>query len=211
MKIATLLAGLLLCGTCLAAEPPLFSLTGLSGWDEHGFLSRADTRYRLVVDDGRKVVAASCKDSAGGLYWRGDVDLTQTPVLHWSWKVDRVYAGLDEATKHGDDFPARVYVAIGSRWLPWTLRTLSYVWSNARPPAEHWPSPYSDQAQLFAVRAGDQGVGQWQQQSRNVRADFQTAFGTDVKHIGAVAVMSDCDDSDTQARAWFGDLHFAAR
>ncbi|HEU0197751.1 MAG TPA: DUF3047 domain-containing protein [Nevskiaceae bacterium] len=193
-----------------SGEPPAFSVTGLAGWVIHGFMHRPQTKYQLVDVDGRQVVHAVCRDSAAGLVWKGKVDLAKTPWLHWRWKVARVYPGLDERRKAGDDFPARVYVVIGSRWLPWSLRTLSYAWANDAQEPAWWDSPYSNHARIVPVEHGPQYVGQWRTEARNVRADFKRVFGKDVEDIHAVAVMSDCDDSHNHGQAWYGDLHFAA-
>lgn len=198
-----------------AATPPAFSGTGLQGWSVKTFMSRPLTKYTLVPDDGTQVLHAQCDNSASGLIWEGDVDLKKTPILHWRWKISGLYAGIDERTKAGDDFPARIYVVTGSSWLPWTLKTLSYVWSNGSGHGKHgepyWNSPYTSQARMDAVRVGAAGIGQWQQESRDVRADFKQVFGDQVDKVGAVAVMTDCDDSHNHMQAWYGDLHFAAR
>ncbi len=218
--IRSVLCGSLLLGAGLgriasaAPQPPLFSVTGLQGWSVQTFMSSAPTQYRLVQDDGTQVLHASCNNSASGMIWKGTVDLLKTPILHWRWKIAGLYPGIDELDKAGDDFPARVYVVTGSRWLPWTIKSLSYVWSNGSghgaQEQPYWPSPYTDQAFVYALRVGTAGVGQWQQESRNIRADFSRVFGADVKDIGAVAVMTDCDDSHSHNQAWYGDLHFAA-
>lgn len=198
--------------TAASPVPPAFSVTGLAGWIIKPFRQRPETRYDLTRVDGGQVVHAVCSDSAAGLIWKGDVDLDQTPVLHWRWKVGQVYPGLDERTKAGDDFPARVYVVTGSRWLPWTLRSLSYVWSSSAAKASAWwKSPYTGQARMVPVESGAAHVGQWRSETRNVRADFKRVFGDDVSQIGAVAVMTDCDDSHNRGQAWYGDLRFVAR
>ena len=205
-----LLTFLLSSSAGAAEQPPLFSLTGLKGWDVKTFMSRPRTNYTLMLDGGIQVVHAQCDDSASGLIWEGTVDLTKTPILDWRWKIAGLYPGIDERTKAGDDFPARIYVVAGSSWLPWTLKSLSYVWSNGSGHGQsYWRSPYTSQARMDAVRVGPDGVGQWQQESRNVRADFKRVFGADVDSIGAVAVMTDCDDSHNHMQAWYGDLHFA--
>lgn len=197
-----------------ADQPPPFSAAGLKGWTPESMMERKSTHYDVVEDGGVKVLAAQCDDSASMEGWSGPVDLEQTPVLSWRWKVDRIYPGLDERVKDGSDFPARVYVVTGKRWLPWTLKSLIYVWSNGNYQAASWPSPYATgalgQAIIVPVRAGAAGVGEWQEQSRDVQADFKQFYNTDLKQIGAVAVMTDCDDSHGKASAWYGDLHFVA-
>jgi hypothetical protein len=210
MKILTIFA-LCLSAAAAADELPRFSASGLEGWEAESMMDRKVTAYSLVQDGGGTVLAAQCQDSASMEGWGGEVDLKQTPLLSWRWKVAQIYPGLNERVKGGSDFPARIYVVAGKRWMPWTLRTLEYAWSNGEYRAAFWPSPYSGalgQAVIVPVRAGADGVGQWQQEQRDVRADFRQFFGLDVDKIGAVAVMMDCDDSHGSGRAWFGDLNF---
>lgn len=216
MRLA--LAALLLAGAAAAADgPPAFSQHGLDGWEQQSFRDPITlqlhklTRYSLADDGGVKVVAAQCDDAGSGEAWRGTVDLRRTPVLHWRWKVDRIYPGLDERVRGGSDFPARVYAVTGSRWLPWTIKGLIYVWANGSQQAASWPSPYSGAAgegMIVPVRSGADGVGQWQEQSRDVRADFKRFFGVDADKLGGVAIVTDCDDAHGQANAWYGDLRF---
>lgn len=194
-----------------ASQPPAFSVSGVQGWSVETFMDRAQTHYQLVKDGSGQVLQANCNNSASGMIWKGKVDLQKTPILHWRWKIARIYPGLDERTKAGDDFPARVYVVTGTRWLPWTIRSLSYVWSSSKVDAPWWNSPYTGQARMVPVESGSEYVGQWRSETRDVGADFKRVFGDDVKTLGAVAVMSDCDDSHNHGEAWYGDLRFTAR
>lgn len=194
-----------------AEQPPLFSVGGLEGWTPEAILHVKETAYGVVEDGGIKVIESQCQDSASMVGWAGTVDLDQTPLLAWRWKIEHLYPGLDERIKGGSDFPARVYVVTGKRWLPWTLRTIEYAWSNGEHQAESWVSPYSGamgQAVIVPVRSGADGVGEWQEQRRDVKADFKQFFKLDLDKIGAVALMTDCDDAHGKGRAWFGDLRF---
>lgn len=213
MRALGLLA-LCLCTAAAADGPPRFSASGLDGWMPEKILTLRSTAYAVVEDAGTKVVESQCDNSASFEGWAGQVDLKQTPLLGWRWKIERLFTGLDERVKGGSDFPARIYVVAGKRWLPWTLRTLEYAWSNGEYKAASWPSPYSGtmgQAVIVPVRIGAEGVDEWREEQRDVRADFQQFFGMDIDKIGAVAVMTDCDDAHGKGRAWFGDLHFDAR
>jgi hypothetical protein len=205
---------LILCAValpCAADGPPLFSSSGLKGWTAESILDHKETQYTVVQDDGTQVLQARCDDSASMVGWAGPVDLQKTPVLRWRWKIESIYPGLDEKVKSGSDFPARVYVVVGKRWMPWTLKTLEYAWSNGLSKEASFRSPYSGpmgEAVIVPVRSGSDGVGQWQQEQRDVHADFKQYFGIDIDKIGAVALMSDCDDSHGKGQAWFGDLQF---
>lgn len=201
----------LVLAAALSGGPPPFSLVGLQGWKAQD--GKRDTRYDLVEDGGTRVLQAVCDDSASGESWQGTVDLRATPILRWRWKIAGIYPDIDERVKGGSDFPARVYLLAGHRWLPWTIKALAYVWSNgAHPdPQSAFPSPYFEQEMIVPVRIGAQGVGQWQEESRDVRADFARYFKAEVDKIGAVVVMTDCDDAHGRGEAWYGDLRFEPR
>lgn len=194
----------------VCAGPAPFSTQGLSGWEVRDFKGRAATAYRLGEDGigGAQVLEARCARSASGYVWKEKIDLTQTPMLRWRWRVDQVYAGLHEREKRGDDFPARVYVVRDGGWMPWRMLSLVYVWGNGETQDGDWPDPYTRQAHIVVVHAGKTDAGRWQDQQRDVRADFRRYFGVEVDAIDAVALMSDCDDGDGEGSAGYGDLRF---
>jgi hypothetical protein len=179
-----------------------FPVHAWEGWTEQTFRGKERTAYRL--NEG--AVEAECKASASGLIRREKIDLRKTPVLRWKWKVESVYAGIDEKAKRGDDFPARVYVVLDGGLLPWRTRSLVYVWSSTSPQGTDWPNPYAAQAHHVALRSGNPGP--WQEERRDVRADFKRYFGLDVDAADGVAIMTDCDDSGGAARASYADIRF---
>jgi hypothetical protein len=175
----------------------------LEGWEAQAFRGKAPTQYKALADGA---VEAQCKASASGLIRREKIDLEKTPVLRWKWKVESIYAGIDEKAKRGDDFPARVYVVLDGGLLPWRTRSLVYVWSSTSPQGTDWPNPYTAQAHHVALRAG--APGPWQAERRDVRADFKRYFGLDVAAADGVAIMTDCDDAGGATRAWYEGLRF---
>lgn len=190
------------------AQAGLFSASGLDGWSEQTFEGRKPTRYRLAKDSGVQVLEADCKASASGWIRKQQIDLERTPVLRWRWKVAGVYQDIREREKKGDDFPARVYVVLGSGRVLSRTRSLVYVWASAEPQGADWPSAYTRQARVVALRSGAAGAGRWHEERRNVRADIKRYFGIDVTAADAVAIMTDCDDAGGATRAWYGDVRF---
>lgn len=183
----------------------LFFATGaaaFTGWMEQAFTGKAKTRYQTSSE----AVEAHCKASASGLKREGRIDLAETPVLRWRWKISNTYEGIREREKSGDDFPARVYVVLDGGWAVWRTRSLVYVWSSNSVPGTDWPNPYTAQAHHVALRSGNPGP--WQEERRDVRADFKRYFGLDVDAADGVAIMTDCDDAGGEARAWYADLRF---
>lgn len=208
---------LLLCcyaGWCLADPLRIdvgeFSRGLLSGWQSKAFKGRTD--YRLVTTEGRTVLAALSAAQASGLYREMSVDLDRTPFLNWSWRIDQTLGTLDERTKAGDDYPARVYVIVSGGLAFWQTRALNYVWASSARQGERWPNAYAGAAvQMLAVRSGNRDAGQWRYEKRNVRDDLKRVFGEDIRRIDAVALMTDTDNSGGRAAAYYGDISFTDR
>jgi len=185
------------------------STLGGATWEEKSFVGH--TRYRVTVEDGVETIEGEARASASLYYRRQPIDLTRTPVLHWRWKVSTVYGGdFDERTKAGDDYPARLYVAVKTGFFPWQTRAINYVWSSKQPLGATWPNAYTDKTQMVAVAAGADDLGRWRAQQRDVVADFKRYFDLDVTELAGYAVMVDGDNTGNGATAWFTDIHFAA-
>lgn len=184
-----------------------FSTNNLSGWEEKEFEGK--TTYRLTHLDGRNVLHASSSNAASGLFKKVDIDLNKIPVIHWSWKVKNTLKSLNEREKSGDDFAARIYIVFSDGPFFWQTKTLNYVWANQSQLGEHWPNPYTSNAQMLAVQPGDNNTGQWHIESRNVLDDIQKVFGKKVSDIDAIAIMSDTDQTGASTQAWFGDIWFS--
>ena len=178
----------------------------VAGWEEKVFSGK--TRYETVRQDGRTVLRATSRGTASGLYRRLRVDLEKTPILNWTWRVDATLGDVDERTRAGDDYSARVYVVRSHPVFLWRTRAVNYVWASARAEGETWPNAYTDSARHVAVRSGDAQAGRWVGERRDVRADFRTLFGEDVRSIDAVAIMTDTDDTGGAAVAYYADITF---
>jgi len=137
------------------------------------------------------------------MYWlRRRIPLENSPVLRWRWRIDSVYDNPRETEKSGDDFPARVYVAV--RDNHGAVRAINYVWASHTPVGTAWPSPYTDKSYIAVVRTGTPAnPGEWIEQARDVRADFRQYHGLSVTDIDGLALMSDCDNLGTEGHAEF--------
>ena len=74
-----------------------FSAGDIDGWQVREF--EGHTRYRIVEIEGRKVLEADSDSSASSLYLEREIDLSETPVLEWSWRVEKPPGVTDERTK----------------------------------------------------------------------------------------------------------------
>jgi hypothetical protein len=205
--VVSMLAGALCLATADTVAEISFAPSDIMRWEPHSFAGTTD--YRLVEIDGRQAVEASCTDStASGLFHRRDIDLSRTPIVEWEWRVDETWTGIDETTRSGDDYAARVYLVEEAPLLRWRTRAMNYVWSSTREPGDDWPNAFASQARMIAV-AGSQDAGQgWRTERRNVLEDFRRYHDREPGRINTVAVMTDCDNTRQRTRAWYGSIRF---
>ena len=204
------LVAILLVSTVMAASGTInvLMLPDLSDWNTEKF--SGETSYELVNIDDRPAIKAVSNSSASGMVREIKVDLTKTPYLNWSWKVDSTFDGLDETKRSGDDYAARVYVVISGGIFFWRTRAISYTWASVQPKGSNSPNAYSGNVIMVAVDSGQEYAGQWVTQKRNVLEDLKTLHGIDKTHIDAVAIMTDTDNSNKSATAYYGDIYFTA-
>lgn len=207
MRAAPVIAALMaFCVPSLALALE-YSVQDIAGWERERF--KGETTY---VIDG-EALKAKCDNSASGLFLRKTIDLRATPVIEWSWRVDAVFdPSVNEKSKAGDDFAARIYVVKDGGVAVWRTRAINYVWASAMPVGADWPNPFASQAHMVALRSGPPAApGQWVTERRNIREDFKRFHGRDIEAIDAVAIMSDCDNRGGSAEAWYGPVRFLAQ
>ncbi|GAB4255519.1 MAG: DUF3047 domain-containing protein [Deferrisomatales bacterium] len=179
------------------------------GWEEKVFSGR--TLYRVVAEaDGNRVLRAESRGSASGLVYRIAFDPHEFPILTWRWKVEHVLARGDATRKDGDDYPARVYVVF-PHWFPPKSRALNYIWANRLPKGRAVPNPFWGRNVMIAVESGPEDTGRWIVERRDLVEDYRRIFGADPPRAGAVAVMTDTDQTGEAAVAFYDDVRLETR
>lgn len=205
MKLVLLL--LLLIVEAGAASLPVgrFSSGDLTGWQTKTFRGKKQTLYSLAKDGDRTVLQTESRQSASGLLRKLDINPAEYPILRWSWKIDHTLKREDARTKEGDDFAARVYLVFPGTFF-WQTRAINYVWSSHLPKETMLPNAYTKSARIVVVESGEDHVKQWMSESRNIVEDFRRCFGEEPPRLGAVAIMTDTDNTGEEALAWYGDI-----
>jgi hypothetical protein len=179
---------------------------GLSArWEKKVF--KGETVYERTIEEGRPGVKADSRSSASALIYHISLDPKTYPRLSWSWKISHTIRKGDERTKEGDDYAARVYVVFPSV-LFWKTRAVNYIWANRLPQGAFLPNAYTGNAVMVAVESGDRNAGKWMNEERNLVEDYRRAFGEDPPKVGAVAIMTDTDNTGEEAVAWYGAIRF---
>lgn len=183
-----------------------FAAEGLSGWQSKVFKGKTD--YHPIQDNGRIVIQAHSKGTASGLVKKVELDPVRYHYLRWSWKIAHIVEKGDETTKAGDDYAARVYVIFPGRFF-WQTKAINYIWANWLPKGKAVPNAYTSNAMMLAVESGPKLAGQWLSEERDILADYRRLFGEEPHEIGAIAIMTDTDNTGSDATAWYGDISIA--
>ncbi len=216
--------------TAAAAQEVAIPAPGTEAWQPLTF-PKIDrhTRYTTANEDEALVLQAESECGASGLLFplRG-VDLAQTPLLRWRWRIDEGLAPADERAEAGDDFAARVYVsftfeperasmleraardlagAVYGESMPGT--SLTYVWTSREPVGARWPNPYTAASQMIAAATG--APAGWREAEADLLADYQRAFSHGAPAPLFLALMTDTDNRCLHARASYADFRFASR
>lgn len=183
------------------------------------------TRYTLVRQSVGTVIRADSDGAASGLIHAIRIDANRYPILQWRWKINHVLEKGDLTRKQGDDYAARIYVAFvfepqkASWWdrlkhssagffagkeLPGSA--LNYIWANKAPKETIADNPYAPSAKMIAVQSGCKRCGQWITEERNIVEDYQRAFGRQPPQIIGIAIMTDTDNTQEKATAYYGDI-----
>lgn len=172
-------------------------------WQEKSI--KGKTLYSPVTDCGVQCLKAESNITASALYYEIKYDLEEYPFLEWSWKVENVLAGGNGARKEGCDFPARIYVVFPSVFM-WKTKALSYFWASSIPEGKIITHPYSKNTRMIAVESGNKKAGKWITEKRNTLEDYKNAFGEDPPAAGAVAIITDTDNTKESVTAWYGPI-----
>jgi hypothetical protein len=213
-----------------SSVPPPFSALHAGGslapWTSVtiAFGKRA-THYELVDDSGHVVLHAVADDAASGLAVAMHLDVHDVPILAWRWKIAGLIPDADSRKASREDAPARIVLEfdgdltrlplldrgiygiaerVAGRRLPYA--TLMYIWSNHERMGAVLPNPRTRRVQMIVASSGAAHVGAWQSLQRNIRADFLRAFGEEPGLLTAVGVLTDSDNTNGHAEAWYGDI-----
>ncbi len=200
-----------------------------AGWEHLQFPGKSPTQFTFVREDGRDAVAAVAQASVSMKRRKVDIPPQALGDLHFSWKVPALIQQADMARRDLDDAPVRVVLVFDgdrSRFSPadtllselaraltgeeMPYATLMYVWCNKRAPGEVILNPRTSRIRKLVVESGPANLGRWMDYERDIRADYERAFGEAPGALRGVAIMTDSDNTRTLARAWYGPVRLSS-
>ncbi|GGP43434.1 hypothetical protein GCM10009347_08860 [Shewanella algicola] len=215
--IFVLLSFLLCVSAQAVTNLTALSEQGIEQWQAKEFSGKSI--YSVEQHKGQMALKAISQNSASGLVLEKKIDLIATPYLNWSWLVEQTLSPLDERSKAGDDFVARVYVVIDGGFMVWNTKSLNYVWSSNQDKGLVWNNAFAGSSvKMMSVRGQQSQLGQWYDEQRNVYQDLIDTFGDKgsqkanrkaYQYIDIIAIMTDTDNSGKDAETYYGDLFFS--
>ncbi|HYE91708.1 MAG TPA: DUF3047 domain-containing protein [Terriglobales bacterium] len=164
----------------------------------------------VVEDGGRKVLHLRSKDEGSTISKevKGKVDLKETPILEWSWKMVTLPKGGNSCAKATDDQAGQVFVMWPRFPEQVRSRIIGYVWDTTLPAGRDCKSEKTSMVHYIVVRSGMNDAGKWVTERRNVREDFRKIYGEEAENPGAVSISIDSNDTHSLSEAFVGPIFF---
>ena len=166
--------------------------------------------YRLAHLDDRLAIRAEGRRSASALIRRVAFSPESCSRFQWTWRVDQLQASARLDHRDHEDVAAGIFLLFGDPGFlsdPDPVPTLRYVWTNDSTPVDTVvDNPYlSGVVRSVVVRSGEDHLGHWVEEERDLMADYERAFGSPPKgQVAAIAVFTDNDQTGEPVLSYYG-------
>ena len=171
--------------------------------------AKAKTIYTIGKNDIGNYLKSVADNSASGLGKEIKIDLNITPFINITWKVEKDLSGINEQSKKGHDYAARVFVIKKTGATPLSNRAINYVFSSNLDIDHNNPSPYTKKSIDYVLSTTKINLNEWVTVKANVKEHFKQLHGLDVNELNGVALMSDTDNSKRKSVAYFQNIFFS--
>ena len=167
------------------------------------------TIYTIGSNENGNFLKAVADNAASGLGKEVKIDLNKTPFINITWKIEKDIPGIKENTKNGHDFAARVFVVKKTGATPLSNRAINYVYSSNNEIGFSSPSPYTKKSIDNVLASTKKNLDEWVTVKANVKEDFKRFHNLNVDELDGLAIMSDTDNSNMRAIAYYQNIYFS--
>lgn len=168
------------------------------------------TIYTVGINENGSFYKAVADNAASGLGKEVKIDLNRTPFINITWKIEKDLPGINENTKKGHDFAARVFAVKKTGATPLSNRAINYVFSSNNEIGFNSTSPYTKKSVDKVLASTKNNLNEWITVKSNVKEDFKRFHNLDVNELDGLAIMSDTDNSKMIAVAYYQKIYFSA-
>ena len=172
---------------------------------------KGETTWSLGSNENGNFIKAEAQGKGSGLGREVKIDLSKTPFINITWKVEKDLSGIVENNKKGHDYAARVFVIKKTGSTPLSNRAINYVFSSNNDVGKNWNSPYTKKSIDYVLSSTKDNLNMWVTVKANVKKDFMELHGINVSDISGVAIMTDTDNSKLKAISYYQNIYFSTK
>ena len=169
----------------------------------------AKTEYFIGQNENGNFLKAVADNAASGLGKEIKIDLNSTPILNITWKVEKDLNGINERSKKGHDYAARVFVVKKTGATVLSNRAMNYVFSSNENVNVSHPSPYTKKSIDYVLATTKENLNEWVTVKVNVKEHFKKFHDLDLNEINGVAIMTDTDNSKLKSISYYQNIYFS--
>ena len=179
-----------------------FSDEGMKLFKKRGFGKK--TIYTNGKDDKGWFLKAEADSSATGLGMEIDKDLLKKmPFLNITFKIEKDFDNIDQKTKDGHDWSARVMVGHGKKI---GSKLVSLAHSSFLEEGFLQKSPWTKGSRDYVV--SNDKSGEWHTRKINVKKLLEETHG--ISFTNFIAVFTDSNNSKQKVIAYYRDIYFSS-
>ena len=172
--------------------------------------SNGKTTYSVGINENGSFLRAEAKGTASGLGKKVKIDLSKTPFINITWKIEKDLKGIDEKSKKGHDFAARVFVVKKTGLTALSNKAVNYVFSSNNSTNEFWRSPYTKNSIDYVLSTSKDNLNEWVTVKANVKDHFKKLHDLNVEELTGIAIMTDTDQTDIKAISYYQNIYFSS-
>jgi len=162
---------------------------------------------QLVRDSEQQALQIRSDQASFALQKKVRLALPALPWLVWQWKVTELPRGGDFRRSSTDDQAAQLIVAFSSS------RFLAYIWDSTAPKGTIASAPAPLFKKIFAVvmQSGEQGLGNWITERRNLIEDYKQAYGDAPEVIEGIRIQINSQHTESRAESYWRSIALTAK
>ena len=172
---------------------------------------KKETSYTTGNNENGNFLKAVSEGTASGLGKEILINLNKTPFINITWKVEKDLNGIDEKSKKGHDYAARVFVVKKTGATALSNRAINYVFSSNESINDSWSSPFTKKSIDYVLSTTKKNLNTWVTVKANVKKHFKKLHNLDVDELNGVAIMSDTDNSKMKEISYFQNIYFSSK
>jgi hypothetical protein len=180
------------------------------GWHYLWHIGPAEIYRHQSAADGTHCIHCQTRSDTGILQKDVDLPLDESTEVSWRWCVQQLPSTLRE-----DTLPSHDYLSIAVEFD--NGRDITYYWSSKLPVGTGYDCPlpnWHDKEYHVVIRSGARGLNEWQDERRNLHADYLRYMGMPPARVVRVWLIANsifqrgeghCDYTNIQLHHRSGD------